>query len=350
MRIRKWGLAWPWPGEHAGTMAPAQITTSNLWDLKASPGEVAELAEAWRALQSSAESARDTVDQEARRVFSDEAWQGDTADRYDQHRSKLSGDIGQVATIAGPIAQALEEIANTLTFNQGALTAERANLAGIPVTENGDELTFSPQDEQQANRVNQAIAAARDYRARVDEVLDAKKTEFESAKAELRDIGSTWQPRSVRMVTLNAFMGGTGNQPWPNSDREKGFDPGDVDEFGQLILDSGADVATLQEVFRSSDGSLDQMEGLRRWLEEHTGDQWDLHFAAAKHDYHATDAFGDVPNYEPFGNAILVRRGGDIASSEELPEVVLQEHGGSPLGDSGPEGRNMEGAAITLAE
>jgi uncharacterized protein YukE len=331
-------------------MAPPQIRTSNLWDLKASPGKVAELAEAWRALQTNAESARDTVDQEARRVLSDDAWHGDTADAYESHRSKLSGDIGQVATIAGPIAQALEEIANTLTFNQDALTAEWANLAGIPVTENGDELTFSPQNEEQATRVNQAIAAARDYRSRVDEVLDAKKTEFDNAKAELREIGTTWQPRSVRMVTLNAFMGGTGNQPWPNSDREKGFDPGDVDEFGQLILDSGADVATLQEVFRSSDGDLDQMEELRRWLVDHTGDHWDLHFAAAKHDYHATDSVGDVPNYEPFGNAILVRHGGDITGSEELDEVVLQEHGGSPLGDSGPEGRNMEGAAITLAE
>jgi uncharacterized protein YukE len=331
-------------------MAPARITTSNLWELKAHPDKVAELAAAWRTVEANSESARDIVDQEARRVFGDEAWRGETADAYDSHRTKLSGDVGQVATIAGPVAQALEEIAVTLVFNQDALTTVRDGLAGIPVSQNGDDLTFSPQDEQQADRVTLAIAAARDYRSRVDEVLDAKKTAFETARTELREIGATWQPRSVRVLQLNAFMGGVGNSHYPDPDREKGFDPGDVEEFGQLILDSGADVATLQEVFRRSDGSLDQMEELRRWLEDETGDTWDLHFAAAKHDYHSTDGMMDVPNYEPFGNAILVRHGGDVADSSELPEVVLQENSGSPVGGGGHEGRNMEGASITLAD
>jgi uncharacterized protein YukE len=331
-------------------VAPSPITTPNLWDLEASPGKVLELAEAWRQLESSAETARDTVDQEAHRVFSDEAWQGDTADRYDSHRSRLTGDVGHLATVAGPIAQALDEIASTLSFNQEALHAERRNLAGIPVTENEDGLTFRPEDDDQAARVHRAIAAARDYRTRVDEVLDAKQTVFENAKAELRDITTTWQPRTIRVLDLNIFQGGVGNKPWPHGDREKGVDPGDIDELGQLILDSGADVATLQEVFRSNDAGPDDMEMLRRWLEDNTGDEWDLHFAAAKHDYHSTDAVGDLPEYAPFGNAILVRRGGDIISSEELPEVVLREHEGGPIRDSGPEGRNMEGASIQLAE
>lgn len=321
-------------------MTPPPIVTADLWDLEASPATLEESAEAWRGLQTAAETAQDSVDQEARRVFGDAAWEGDTADAYDTHRSKLTGDIGQLAEAAGPIAQALDEIASTLRFNQEALDQERAALAGIPVTENEDGLTFRPQDDDQARRVNQAITAASDYRARVDEVLAAKKTDLETAKADLGDISQTWKPRTVRVLDLNIFQGGKGNKPWPHPDAPMGTDRGDIDELGQLILDNGADVATHQEAFQGD------MERLEEWLEDHTGDEWDLHFAAASHNWHHGDGVWDDSGHEPFGNAILVRRGGDIASSEELPEVVLREDGIV----SGPEGRSMEGASIELTD
>lgn len=320
-------------------MTPPPITTEDLWDLEASPGALEELAEAWRGLQGAAETARDSVDQEARRVFGDAAWEGDTADAYNTHRSKLTGDIGHLAEVAGPIAQALDEIASTLRFNQEALDQERAGLAGIPVTEDADGLTFRPEDDAQARRVNQAITAANDYRARVDEVLAAKKTDLETAKTDMAEIKETWKPRTVRVLDLNIFQGGVGNKPWPYDDAPKGVDHGDIDELGQLILDNGADIATHQEAFQGD------MERLEEWLEDHTGDEWDLHFAAASHNMQWDDAVGVEGEYGPFGNAILVRRGGDIASSEELPEVVLREDG-----YTGPEGRSMEGASIELTD
>ncbi|MGH3930323.1 MAG: hypothetical protein ACRDTF_10145 [Pseudonocardiaceae bacterium] len=306
--------------------------------MKSSPAMLEELTDAWRGLQSAAETAQDTVDLETRRVFSYEAWEGDTADA---HRSKLTGDIGQFAGLARTMAQALEEVAGTLRFNQDALERERAGLAGIPVTENDDSLTFRPEDDEQARRINEAIAAARDFRERVDHVLVLKKAVFETAEADLRDISETWKPRTVRVLDLNIFQGGKGNKPWPMDDAPKGVDHGDIDELGQLILDNRADVATLQEAFKGD------MERLEQWLEDETGEEWDMHFAAASHNTQWDDAVGVEGAYNrPFGNAILVRRGGDIASSEELPEVVLREDGII----SGPEGRSMEGTSIELTD
>lgn len=283
------------------------------------------------------------MDLAAQQVFGNDEWTGDTADAFDSHRVKVTGDAGSVAAWAGSVADALDQLAYTLSFNQGLLDEQRAALSGIRVTYE-PEITFHPADDTETRTVNDAITAAREIRTHVDEQLVIKEAAFASVRASFDEVAQAWAPRSVRVLNLNIQQGGVGNKPWPFDEAPHGTDRGDIDELGQVILDSGADVATLQETFEGDMGRL------RSWLEEETGDTWDLHFAAASDKIQHGDGMWDASDLEPFGNAILVRHSGDIESSEELPEVTLQEPAVLDQFGRGTEGRSMEGATIQLAD
>lgn len=295
----------------AAQPAPGPISTPDLWDLNASPASLEELAGAWRSLREAASSAQDTVDQAAYRVFADEAWQGDTADTYDGHRRRLTGDVGELAERAGPVVDALEYLAGVLETNQELLHQERARLAEVPVTESGAGLIFRPNDEDQARAVNQAITAAHEIRSRVDEALAAKREDFQSAHTDLGQLSDTWRPRTVRMLNLNIGQG-HGNVPLDSS----GTDTGEMDEIAQIIADENADIVTLQEVFQRDLGTLESD------LEERTGAEWEVRFEEASRKVQWDDGwFGNDHFNEPFGNAVLVRRGdviGDVAESDRI--------------------------------
>ncbi|MEN3615373.1 hypothetical protein AAH979_38465 [Plantactinospora sp. ZYX-F-223] len=66
-------------------------------------------------------------------MIGSEAWTGETADRYDQHRRKLVADLDDCAELAGKVAGALGECAQTLRHNQEMLTREREKLSNRPL-------------------------------------------------------------------------------------------------------------------------------------------------------------------------------------------------------------------------
>ena len=122
-------------------------------------------------------------------------------------------------------------------------------------------------------------------------------------------------PEQLRIMQLNVG-GGYKNEPG-NPD---GMDPGDVDDLARRIAGEDVDVATLQEVWK---GDVDELE---RKLEEITGDDWDLHFAAASEKRRWDDSvlggglfgLGGVAlasSEQHFGNVVAVRYGNGIASS-----------------------------------
>jgi hypothetical protein len=173
----------------------------------------------------------------------------------------------------------------------------------------------------------------------VSEQLAVHEAAFAGAREDLAAIVETWQPRSIRVLDLNIGQGfGNGVRD------ERGTDPGDLDEIGQIIQDSGANVVTMQEVFRPDAAEV------ARWLEENAGGEWDVHFAGASDKMQWDDSFIPDGELHPFGNAVLVRRGGAIESSTEGAETTLESQGPlSPI-NVGAEGRSMQHVEVQLTD
>src|SRR5262245_48001502 len=84
------------------------------WDLAASPSTLDLAVRGWRAQVTRVSSAQVLVDDEASALIRDRAWEGETADRYQNHRLRLTGDMGDLGTALTDAAEALEQIAATL--------------------------------------------------------------------------------------------------------------------------------------------------------------------------------------------------------------------------------------------
>ncbi len=320
----------------AGPTGPGHIQVAGtLWDLDASPATLEAAAGDARARAFRAGSAQTVVDQSAAQLVGNEDWTGASADVYQRHRRKLTGDLGETEGRLRSVADALDYLASALSSGQSMLDDEWAKLAAVPRTAVRGNLSFDPVDEKQATLVRSAVDAATDIRARVDDAFAVTEPVFKTADRDLARIQKAWQPRSLRVLDLNIGQG-FGNVPWPDSDREDGTDRGDIDDIGQVIAGSDANVVTLQEVFRGDLGRLET------WLEANTGEEWDVHFAAA-----GSKVQWDGGGPQPFGNAVLVRHGEGITGSEELKETTLEKPGF--LG-AGREGRSLEGARIHLDE
>lgn len=130
----------------------------------------------------------------------------------------------------------------------------------------------------------------------------------------------------VRLLNLNVGMG-HGNLP---SDPD-GTDIGQMDDIADIIVEQEADVVTLQEVFSQLDievevdGERNVLE-LERMLEERTGQEWDLHYARTEDKFQYDDALWGFPGdtaLRPFGNAVLVRRGSGVVSSQPVENTDL---------------------------
>lgn len=252
---------------------PAIWAPNSIWNLGASPNELEGIADVLRGVGSAGDFARDTMDHAVGRVVADGAWEGETAEAYYQHQTKLSRDLAGFAEQRRPAARALDEVAAVLRHGQRALDQERDRLSQIPgITIQGipglfdGAVIFFPRDEGEAATVRDAFAAAEDIRSRVDEGLSERVGQFRAAGAEYEAIEQAWQPRTVTHLNLNAGMGkGAGTV------REN------LDELADAIASGNADVVTLQEVLHDNlDDYVDAdgvaAPGLLSLLQERTGD------------------------------------------------------------------------------
>ncbi|MFC7592566.1 WXG100 family type VII secretion target [Nonomuraea antimicrobica] len=305
--------------EPTSETSQAQITTTDVWDLRADPGRLEMLATAWRSLGSKVQSAEGTVNDAAQRVFSREDWTGDTADSFNDYRKRLTGDIERAGAWADNIAQTLELTATTLRVQQGLLDDERDRLSAVPASTDAQGVTFRPADADQTTLVNSAISTANEIRARVDTVLEEKRQDLNFYREQLDLISEEWRPRTIRMVNLNIGQG-AGNSPGDSA----GTDSEDIDDIAEAITSQDADIATVQEVFGHDVANLEEE------LESRTGDNWDVRYEEASSKYHASSSLpilGDVMNAS-FGNAVLVREGDVIAGSDGSDRVKLDVEGG----------------------
>jgi endonuclease/exonuclease/phosphatase family metal-dependent hydrolase len=148
--------------------------------------------------------------------------------------------------------------------------------------------------------------------------------ELHAAAQVARRDGST-----VRLFNLNIGQG-AGNGPFNG----KGTEPHEIMKIAELIAKGDADVATLQEVFKKDTDLLEQA------LEKLTGDDWTIYFGEASKKVQWDGASASVN--EPFGNAIAVRRGSGVLSSEVTGGPIKLD---AP-GDDGTEGRSMMGVRV----
>ncbi|MEQ4300910.1 hypothetical protein ABNF97_05865 [Plantactinospora sp. B6F1] len=282
----------------------------NLWDLEAQPAALDALGSAWSMQTKQLTWAAETVNSAATQVIGSEAWTGDTADRYDQHRRKLVAEFDDCAELAGKVARALGECAQVLRHNQEMLTREREKLSRIRHEQPpGGPLTFHPADEQETKQVNEAIALAKQIRARVDSELNAQARVFESAHGQLQGRRSKQTAGALRMLNYNIQQGGGGNQPFPWN-KAQGTDMRDMGELAQRIIDGKVDVATLQEIFGSGAERLQQELNARAA----PGERWEVHFGKASERGHWDDSLFPGGGKEDFGNAVVVRTGDGLTT------------------------------------
>jgi uncharacterized protein YukE len=315
-------------------------SSKRVWDFEASPETLDLLSRALRDLAAGASGADEMVDSARREVDSQEDWAGDTADTYQSHARKLTDDLADLSETVTGTADTLDAVAATLRDGQAQLNEIRIGLAGIPATESEAGTRFQPRDDAERARVRDAIEAAGQVRASVDEQFVLHESAFHRAKRDLAPMLETWKPRNLRVLDMNVGMG------YKNSlFNDKGTDVADMDVIGEIIKNSDADIVTLQEVFQTV--GLDKLQD---WLDEHTDGEWEVHFAAADHKIYAGDSVWDdyTGTNDEFGNAVLVRKGTDIADSDETGETTLQRPGHLGIFNVGEEGRSMEQVQVDL--
>lgn len=276
----------------------------DLWKLEADPGVLETLAESWKAQVKQLSWAADTINAAANRVVGGDAWAGETAERYDQHRRKLVADLDDCAELAGRVGRALGECAQTLRHHELLLNTERLKLANIRSDSAGN---YYPANEQETKLVNEAIKVAKEIRNRLDQELQRQLSVFNKATAELNQWKGRWAGRNLRVLNYNIQQGGGGNNFW---NRKPGHDPGDFGQLAQRLIDGEVDIATLQEVFRGG------AEELQRELNARDPDgKWQVHFGKASDKYQWSN--GGIPiigDTNDFGNAVVVRTGSGVTT------------------------------------
>jgi hypothetical protein len=277
----------------------ADIATADLWNLQADPVTLDTLGQAWTAQAAILIGAQDTVDRAAARVIGGEAWTGLTAEAFDSHRKKLTADLAECGQLAGKVARALGYCAEVLRRNQGLLDDERQKLAGIAVSANGDQLTFHPEDDQQAVAVRQAIQAAVEIRSAVDSELRSQAVVFQQAAEPLRGWQTAWTKRTLRMLNWNIEGGGKGNSFWGIGGH--GTQSDDIPRLAERLINGDVDVATFEEVWKKDAKQLEDE------LNKHAapGEHWEVHFGKTKSGRHWSEGIFGVD--DDAGNVVVVR-------------------------------------------
>jgi Ca2+-binding RTX toxin-like protein len=171
---------------------PDPVLTDNFWDLAADPGALRAAAQAWRRLSTDTDAARDLVDAKAAPLRGD-AWSGDTADTYHDHRAKLGKGVDEVRSAAAEIAGGLDSTASALATAQSLLADALAQVSGqVPTSVTGGRVRFSPRTPEEVAPVSAAIARARQIRTELDSELVGPVARISRAQPLLTGVASTW--------------------------------------------------------------------------------------------------------------------------------------------------------------
>ncbi|GAA0926128.1 hypothetical protein GCM10009558_106650 [Virgisporangium aurantiacum] len=292
---------------------------------------------------------------------------GATANSYQSHRADLTGGLGTLAVLLTGGADRIDAVAAILRWGQVELDAQRAALDAVPheATSSGG-VEFHPADEAQADLVRAVIANTGEIRSTVDADLVAAESALRDARDGLATVLERWEPNTLTLLNLNVGQG-KGNV-WQGAHllgmdhADEGTETAEMDEIADIVHGNGADVVTVQEVFRNDLGELEHHL-------ESDGSQWEVRYQEADQKQHFGDGFLDFGDpddwrYESFGNAVLVRDG-DLTGTVDRDEsgFVLDENGreaqvardaaaaGHPYPSALPDTSTVdEGRAVAVAE
>lgn len=189
-----------------GSDAYDEITVADwIWDLRANPEQLETAAQQLRTLASAALTGRETVINAARQIQSEEAWTGDAAEAYQDHRRSLTAWLRELAESVNSGAWSLEYLAGELRSAASVLYLLRASLNDIESEDEDGETIFLPVDEDEAQRVNAAVMQAETIRAGVEENLVSAEGKFRRRLDEIREISDRWETRRSTEAILAEY-------------------------------------------------------------------------------------------------------------------------------------------------
>jgi uncharacterized protein YukE len=160
----------PEPASPTPSQIAAPIVVPLLWSLNAQPLTLARAATAWRDLASGATSAHRSLETTTRALLA--AWEGGSADAYQTHSTQVSRTLVEASTVAGQLANAIDDVAGIVGTAQSHLDDSwRRIRRAVPATVTGDDVVFTPADHTAATRVAAAVAEAGEIRSHADAQL-----------------------------------------------------------------------------------------------------------------------------------------------------------------------------------
>ncbi|MGW4942369.1 M91 family zinc metallopeptidase [Actinoplanes sp. NPDC004185] len=172
---------------------PDPVTLDNVWELEADPGALDRAAEQWRGFARAASAARDSVD-DAAAPLRGEAWSGDAADTYHDHREKLGRAVDEVVEAADSFGVALGNVSGLLRTAQSALADALARAtAAVPATVTSVSVTFRPVTAEDIAPINTAITEAQRIRADLDSDLVVQSGKLDTARQEVQSLAGAWE-------------------------------------------------------------------------------------------------------------------------------------------------------------
>jgi Ca2+-binding RTX toxin-like protein len=164
----------------------------SVFELQEEADRLIAASESWSDVATAVGNAADAVTDGAASVTA-AGWEGETATAFDAHRRELVSGLDRATETAETLASTLAMVAGTVRVAQGRLDQEWAKVAAIPHT--GDptsDVTFEPDDDEQRQRVEAALAAASAIRQELDGTLSGDAGTIRDAAATWRELSQQW--------------------------------------------------------------------------------------------------------------------------------------------------------------
>lgn len=165
-------------------MTPAPVVVPDLWRLGAQPSRLGRAAAAWRDLAAATGAAREDAGRSAGALLAH--WRGPTAQAYAAHRDAQDRGLAALSTVAGQVADLVDEGAGVLSAAQGHLddSWHRVRRA-VDASARGDEVVFRPADEVDAGLVAAAVAEAQQIRSDTDRRLGLLASRIDRVRSDV---------------------------------------------------------------------------------------------------------------------------------------------------------------------
>ena len=177
----------------APSQASRVVEPASRWRTEADFAAVDRVAQAWESLAGRAIATADQVTRAANAVYGP-GWQGEAADRYHEHRKKITGRLDDLGKCARKASSIVAGIRGTIGAAEGHLGASLGRASAVAkVNQNGASIVFEVPDEQAKAVVLGEVRQAVQIR---NEMVSALQRHV----AELRDLATAIRKLAVNLT------------------------------------------------------------------------------------------------------------------------------------------------------